>query len=374
MKKLKLKPARHESREILTVNGSKVQSMPIFDTSIVSLDGKACEEIELTGSRLADFTTVRRPDMNQLKLKYSHTQDKRFYMTSGGEYQIHLIHGESMYSRITTEKVFKGNPGEPIVEETTFGWVVHGGDGYASDGACMYLREVNDYEKLYSLDVLGVDDPGENDQFDVLRDFKENIARRSDGSYEVSFPWIPGAELSSTNEALSRKRLQNNERRLSKNESLRGQYADIIEEQLRMGIVEEAPEWPTGERVFYMPHKPVIKESAVIAKDRMVFDASTKPYPLANSISDCMFTGPPLQPLLWDIMVRARMSTNLLLGDIEKASLQIGVKEEDRDAFRFLFNVKGEERHLRFMRVPFGVEASLFVLGATLQNHLQQQA
>ena len=40
----------------------------------------------------------------------------------------------------------------------------------------MYLREVNDYEKLYSLDVLGVEDRGENDQFDVLRDFKENIA------------------------------------------------------------------------------------------------------------------------------------------------------------------------------------------------------
>ena len=355
------------------MNGSKVQSMPIFDTSIASLDGKACEEIELTGSRLADFTTVRRPDMNQLKLKYSHTQDKRFYMTSGGEYQIHLILGDSMYSRIRTEKVFKGNPGERIVEETTFGWVVHGGDEYTSDGACMYLREVNDYEKLYSLDVLGVEDRGENDQFDVLRDFKENIARRDDGRYEVSFPWIPGAELSSTNEALSRKRLQNVERRLSNNENLRGEYADIIEEQLRLGIVEEAPERPTGERVFHMPHKPVIKESAVTTKVRMVFDASAKPYPLANSINDCMFTGPPLQPLLWDIMVRARMSTNLLLGDIEKAFLQIGVKEEDRDAFRFLFNVKGEERHLRFMRVPFGVEASPFALGATLQNHLQQQ-
>ena len=71
--------------------------------------------------------------------------------------------------------------------------------------------------------------------------------------------------------------------------------------------------------------------------------------------------------------MRVRMSTNLLLGDIEKAFLQIGVKEEDGDAFRFLFNVKGEERYLRFMRVPFGVEASPFVLGATLQNHLQQQ-
>ena len=78
--------------------------------------------------------------------------------------------------------------------------------------------------------MLGVEDRGENDQFDVLRDFKENIARRDDGSYEVSFPWIPGAELSSTNEVLSRMRLQNVERRLSKNENLREEYADIIEE------------------------------------------------------------------------------------------------------------------------------------------------
>ena len=93
----------------------------------------------------------------------------------------------------------------------------------------MCLREVNDYEKLYSLDVLGVKDQGENDQFDVMCDCKENIARRDDERYEVNFPWIPGVELTSTNEVLSRKRLQNVERRLSKNENLRGEYANITE-------------------------------------------------------------------------------------------------------------------------------------------------
>ncbi|KAL9976623.1 hypothetical protein ACROYT_G013945 [Oculina patagonica] len=327
VKMLKLKPTRHETREILTVNGTKVQSM----------DGKSCEEIEFTGSKLVDFTTVRRPGMNQLKLKYSHTQDKRFYMTSTGEHQIHLILGDSIYSRIRTERVFKGKRGEPLVEETLFGWVVHGGDEYGSGSTCMYLREVNDYEKLYSLDVLGVEDRGENDQLDILRDFKESVVRREDGRYE------------------------------------REEYGGIIEEQLKAGVIEEAPRNPTGERVFYMPHKPVVKQSAVTMKVRMVFDASAKPHPLANSINDCMFTGPPLQPLLWDIMVRARMSTNLLLGDIEKAFLQISVKEEDRDSFRFLFNAKGEEKHLRFTRVPFGVEASPFLLGATLQHHFEQQ-
>ena len=50
----------------------------------------------------------------------------------------------------------------------------------------------------------------------------------------------------------------------------------------------------------------------------MVFEASAKLQPLTISINDCMFTGPPLQPFLWDIMVRVRMSTNLLLGDIDR--------------------------------------------------------
>ena len=113
--------------------------MPIFDTHIKSLDGESCEEVEFTGSKLADFTTVRRPDMNQRKLKYSHTKDKRFYVTSTGEHQVQLIHGHGIYSKIKTERVFKGHPGEPLVEETTSRWVVHAGDEYESGNSCMYM-------------------------------------------------------------------------------------------------------------------------------------------------------------------------------------------------------------------------------------------
>ena len=154
---------------------------------------------------------------------------------------------------------------------------------------------------------------------------------------------------------------------------MRDDYSGIVEEQIKVGIIEEVPQKPTGERVFYMPLKPVVKAGAVTIKVRWVFDASAKPHPLANRINDCMFTGSSLQPLLWDIIVRARMSENLLLADIEKAFLQISVKEENRDAFRFLFNVKGEEKQLRFKQVPFGVEASPFLFRASLQYHLEQQ-
>jgi len=67
------------------------------------------------------------------------------------------------------------------------------------------------------------------------------------------------------------------------------------------------------------------------------------------------------------------MSTHLVLGDIQKAFFQIGVREGNRDAFRFLFNINGKEQHLRFTRVPFGGESRPFLLGATLNYHYDQQ-
>ena len=156
---------------------------------------------------------------------------------------------------------------------------------------------------------------------------------------------------------------------LRQKEQLKAEYTHITEEQLEEGIVERVPSKPTGNRVFYLPHKAVVRTTKV----RMVFDASAKSHPLAASINECMYTGPFLQPLLWDIMIRSRISENLLLGDIKKAFLQIGIKEEDRDAFRFLFTLHGKEEHLRFARVPFGAEASPFILGATLRYHIDQQ-
>ena len=67
------------------------------------------------------------------------------------------------------------------------------------------------------------------------------------------------------------------------------------------------------------------------------------------------------------------MVTHLVLADIQKVFLQTGAREEDRDAFQFLFNINGKEQHLRFTRVPFGGESSPFLLGATLKYNYNQQ-
>ncbi len=114
--------------------------MPIYNVTIESLDGTAKEDIELAGSTMQDFTTVKRPDMNKLKLKYEHTNNKRFYMTTNGEYPIHLILGDSTFSKIKTEEIYKGKDGDPIVEGTSFGWIVHGGD--IANNVCMFSKDL----------------------------------------------------------------------------------------------------------------------------------------------------------------------------------------------------------------------------------------
>ena len=153
---------------------------------------------------------------------------------------------------------------------------------------------------------------------------------------------------------------------------VREHYDSIVKEQLENGIIEKIPETKSGKRVFYMPHKPVIREAATTTKVRMVVDASSKPSREAFSINECMNPGPATQPLLWDILIRSRIAPICVIGDVSKAFLQVELHPDDRDAFRFLYRTQhGEELHLRFCRLPFGGQSSPFVLGGVFEHHLE---
>ena len=90
IEKLNLKPTRHESRQFVTINGIQKQSLPIFEVRLDSSDHRMSEQVEITGSKMADFTTVRRPTVKESKTRYEHAQDKQFYVTASEEYPIHV--------------------------------------------------------------------------------------------------------------------------------------------------------------------------------------------------------------------------------------------------------------------------------------------
>ena len=100
IKKLNLKPKRLESPQFVTINGVQKQSMPICEVRFDSLDNRTSEQVEITGSKMEDFTTVKRSTVRELKTKYEHARDKQFYMTANEEYPIHVILGDSAYCKI----------------------------------------------------------------------------------------------------------------------------------------------------------------------------------------------------------------------------------------------------------------------------------
>ena len=96
------------------------------------------------------------------------------------------------------------------------------------------------------------------------------------------------------------------------------------------GFIEEVPagELTTPNPVFYMPHRPVVKESSLTTKIRPVFDASARGFN-GVSLNDCLNTGPSMIPNLPGILMRFRRWKVALSADVTKALLQIGVCRED---------------------------------------------
>ena len=73
---------------------------------------------------------------------------------------------------------------------------------------------------------------------------------------------------------------------------LETRYNSAIKDMWDNDIIEEVPREETVGcgSVFYMPHRPVIRESSVSTKVRPVFDASAKGFN-GLSLNDCMEVG-----------------------------------------------------------------------------------
>ena len=189
------------------------------------------------------------------------------------------------------------------------------------------------YEQLCSLDVLGLADRNENDQKTVFNEFEEQLIRDQAGWYETTLPWRGNHPPLPTFEHGSKRRLEQLVRKLERN----GQYSkynEIIHEQLQQEVIEPAPA-TEPEEAFYIPHKAVVRKQAETTKLRVVCDASAKETEAQPSLNDCLHPGPPLQNLLWDVLVRSRFLPVLLTGDLKQAFLRVRIKAQDRDSLGF---------------------------------------
>ena len=234
-------------------------------------------------------------------------------------------------------------------------------------GADMYWKMV----MFWDLDTIGI----KENESSVYDTFMESITFDK-GRYHVELPFKENHALLSDNYNLSLKRLKKLKSRLSNDVELLKHYDNVFKEQLKLGIIEEVEEPGEVGHVTYLPHREVIREDKTSTKLRVVVDASAKSRENV-SLNDVLYKGPCLTPLLYDVLLRFRIHPVAIIADIEKAYLQIGIKENHRDFLRCLWyrNVFADVPEivkLRFCRVIFGAAPSQFLLNGSVKKHVNK--
>ncbi|XP_049517810.1 uncharacterized protein LOC125943208 [Dermacentor silvarum] len=234
-------------------------------------------------------------------------------------------------------------------------------------------------QHFWELDSIGISDPSTHDEHgnEVVRQFTENIALKN-GRCEVALPWKSVNTYLADNRSVAVRCLHGLLRRFGSNEELLQQYDKEVRQYELDDHAERVNGKDSAERCYYMPHRAVIRESSSTTRLRVVFDASSNAH-RAASLNELLEKGPKINNNMVKMLVNFRLHKIAITADVQKAFLQIGIQEPDRDALRFLWfdSTPISSEHVpkiveyRMTRVPFGTTASPFLLSATLQYHFK---
>ena len=196
--------------------------------------------------------------------------------------------------------------------------------------------------------------------------------------YEVSLPWkFHWVDELSDDYNLCLHRLNSVFSRLRQRPSLLEEYNGILQEQLKLGVIERVENHNASNKMYhFISHHYVIREDKSTTKVRVVFDGSAKSDIGSRSLNDMLEVGNNFIPPLFDTLLRFRLNPVALTADIEKAFLQIETGEGNRNALRFLWykdihQAEPSVVQFRFNRLPFGLTCSPGILGATIKHHLE---
>lgn len=115
----------------------------------------------------------------------------------------------------------------------------------------------------------------------------------------------------------------------------------------------------------FLPHFAVFRDEAISTNMRIVFDGSFG----KMSLNGNMYKGYTIDLCIEDKLIRLRFGEYVLLADIAKAFLQIGIDERDQHYLKFLWRTEdGRLVIFQFVCLPFGLVASPAILEQCLRE------
>ncbi|XP_071171156.1 uncharacterized protein [Mytilus edulis] len=341
---LNLRPHR---KEAITISGfgesnKKVRNLQVASIYIKGLTNKRFPiEVLIVPQIAYPIHTYARNQssfqhLNGLKLAHPALQDEDF--------EISVLVGADYYWDIVGDRVIRGSG--PTAVQSKVGYLLSGpiqlntNSNNQSTSSIMNILiphrlEECEIHKFWEIESIGTETDSEvkaKTDLQEMTTYQENNIHLKDNRYIAKFPWKPEHPELPSNEMIARKRAYNVINRLAKEPEMLKIYGNIINDQENRGFIEkvETPDETTN-RVHYIPHHPVKKDSST-TPIRIVYDCSCRQDSESPSLNDCLSSTPPQLNKLTDILTRFRYGKYALTTDIEKAFLQIGLDEEDRDS------------------------------------------
>lgn len=191
--------------------------------------------------------------------------------------------------------------------------------------------------KVLETDFSDVKDQGKSVSLEdrkFLQQLSDNIHQDDDDYVTMPLPFRTRPTNLPDNTSMAQRRLQLLAKRFTRDNEYKEQYHEFINNLLRQGHAEEAPDDGKKGQTWLLPHFGVFHPKKP-GKIRVVFDGSAKFK--GQSINDHLLQGPDLMNTLLGILLRFRAKNIAIMCDIEKMFHQFRVVEADRDYFRFMW-------------------------------------
>lgn len=382
---LQLNPSRQEN-VCLSSFGAETKSSRSLGVAKIKLVTNTGETIPLSvlivPKIAAPLQTIKSSQLHELPhLRYLTLAHP---ITGDLQFDVSLLIGVDYYWQIVEDDVIRGKG--PTAVQSKLGYLLSGPLSIPrscdEDTNVLHITvnsHIDDHsiEKFWEIESTGTLPTVTKDSDHFMDTYMNSITRLNDGSYMVKFPWKDEHAPLPSNYHVCERRTRSLARKLIHTPNLMKSYNEIIKEQEKRGFIEKINSKPTPDRVHYIPHHHVRKESNT-TPIRIVYDCSCRMSEKHSSLNDCLEVGPSLVNDLCSILLRFRIHKFGLSTDIEKAFLHVKLDDSDRDFTRFLWvsNPDDPESDLdvyRFRVVLFGSVSSPFMLNATLRLHLSSQ-
>ena len=255
------------------MNGQVETFETTIDCLAESLDGKNYSIAAFTTNRVTGNTSVI--DWNICAGEWPYLKGLRFPQL-GPQPIVDLLIGLDCADLHYSFKDIRGKPGQPIARLTLLGWTCIGAlseiplnDPKAYFARTYFVSNQVTVEDV-NLPILLVEEK-------MIVEKVERSIQLSDGHYQVAIPWKENKLSLPDNYKMVFQRLQNLEKRLTKDPSVAIAYCEIFEKYLSKGYVrkiEKLEEQPNVK--WYLPHFAVVRTDRATTETSMVFDASVE--------------------------------------------------------------------------------------------------